>query len=171
MIAFHGALFIILKTSAELMAQARGWASKAGWTYLVLFLLAAFVTVAGEGHLLENYSRAPFLWIAPLWALVMIVGALIYHSRGRVGHAFLASSFSIIALMSMAGVGLFPRLVPSLGASGLDLTAENASSSMLTLRTMLIVALIGMPLVIGYTLWVYRAFAGKVDPEAESGGY
>ena len=40
----------------------------------------------------------------------------------------------------------------------------NASSSPLTLKTMLILAIIGMPIVIGYTVWTYRTFKGKVTP-------
>ena len=36
-----------------------------------------------------------------------------------------------------------------------------SSSSELTLQTMLILALIGMPLVLGYTIWLYKAFSGK----------
>jgi cytochrome d ubiquinol oxidase subunit II len=171
MVAFHGALFIVLKTSGELMSAARGWASKAGWVYLILFLVAVAVSMVSQGHLLENYNRIPILWIVPVLPLVMILGALIYHRREHPGRAFVASSLSILGLMSMAAVGLFPRLVPALGAPELSLTASNASSSALTLQTMLVIALIGMPLVIGYTIWVYRAFGGKVDLEAESGGY
>ena len=45
---------------------------------------------------------------------------------------------------------------------------SNASSSKLTLTVMLIIALVGMPFVIGYTIYVYRAFRGKVKLE---GGY
>jgi cytochrome bd-type quinol oxidase subunit 2 len=36
---------------------------------------------------------------------------------------------------------------------------------------MLIIALFGMPLVIGYTAWVYWAFKGKVDPRHDSSHY
>jgi len=31
-----------------------------------------------------------------------------------------------------------------------------------TLKVMLIIALSGMPVVLGYTVWVYRLFGGKV---------
>jgi hypothetical protein len=41
------------------------------------------------------------------------------------------------------------------------LTAFNASSSRLTLITMSIIAVIGMPLVLGYTVHIYRVFRGK----------
>jgi cytochrome d ubiquinol oxidase subunit II len=37
----------------------------------------------------------------------------------------------------------------------------------LTLKIMLIIALVGMPLVVGYTVFAYRVFKGKVEPGGE----
>ena len=44
----------------------------------------------------------------------------------------------------------------------MSLTVSNAASSPLTLKVMFIIALIGMPAVIGYTIFAYRVFKGKV---------
>ncbi|MFO7609655.1 MAG: cytochrome d ubiquinol oxidase subunit II [Candidatus Krumholzibacteriia bacterium] len=49
-----------------------------------------------------------------------------------------------------------------------EVTAYNAASSQLTLRTMLILAGIGMPLVLGYTFHIYRVFRGKVELDSMS---
>ena len=65
-------------------------------------------------------------------------------------------------------ISLFPRLVPSLTDLNNSLTIYNASSTERTLFTMLIIALIGMPFVIGYTIFIYRAFKGKVRLGEES---
>ncbi|HEX15747.1 MAG TPA: hypothetical protein ENF44_01295, partial [Deltaproteobacteria bacterium] len=43
----------------------------------------------------------------------------------------------------------------------LSLTIYNASSSALTLKVMLIIALVGMPVVIGYTIYAYRSISGQ----------
>jgi cytochrome d ubiquinol oxidase subunit II len=83
--------------------------------------------------------------------------------KGNPRRAFLFSALSIVALMATAGASLFPRLVPALGAPELSLTAFNSSSSELTLTTMLILALIGMPIVIAYTAWVHKKFAYKIQ--------
>ena len=72
-------------------------------------------------------------------------------------------------MMGLVGASLFPNLVPALGSPEWSLTAANASSSPLTLTVMLIMALVGMPLVVGYTAFVYKTFKGKVD--LEKGGY
>jgi cytochrome d ubiquinol oxidase subunit II len=99
----------------------------------------------------------------PALALVFIVLVGIFIIKGNPRKAFLFSVLSIIALMATAGASLFPRLVPALGAPELSLTVFNASSSELTLTTMLILALIGMPLVLAYTIWVHRKFAYKIN--------
>ena len=44
-----------------------------------------------------------------------------------------------------------------------SLTVANASSTERTLTTMLVIAGIGMPLVLGYTFFIYRTFKGKVE--------
>ena len=66
------------------------------------------------------------------------------------------------AMVGAAAVSLYPRLVPSRTDLTYSLTAYDASSSDRTLLVMLVIALIGMPLVIGYTAFVYRAFKGRV---------
>jgi cytochrome d ubiquinol oxidase subunit II len=171
MIAFQGALYTAIKGSRDLESRARGWATGAGYAYLALFVVASIVTIATQAHLLENYRNVVVLWAVPGLVLAFIVGAIVFHRRGEAGRAFLSSSLSIAAIWGLVGCGLFPRLVPALGAPDLSLTLANASSGDLTLKAMLVIALLGMPLVIGYTIWVYRAFKGKVDLGHESSHY
>ncbi|HEX15784.1 MAG TPA: hypothetical protein ENF44_01480 [Deltaproteobacteria bacterium] len=54
----------------------------------------------------------------------------------------------------------FPNLVRATEPA-LSLTIYNASSSALTLKVMLIIALVGMPVVVGYAIYAYRVFWGK----------
>jgi cytochrome d ubiquinol oxidase subunit II len=171
MLAFHGALYMVIKGSGDLEERARGWVGPAGALYLVLFLVASVVTVTTQGHLLDNYRAHPLLWAIPVAVLSFIGGALFLHRNGEAGRAFLCSSLSIAAIWGLVGAGLFPKLVPALGAPELSLTVVNASSGGLTPKAMFIIALLGMPLVIGYTIWVYRAFKGKVDVSQESAHY
>ena len=68
----------------------------------------------------------------------------------------------IAAMMTLAAAGLFPRLLPSLNDPSRTLTIYNSSSSHLTLQTMLVIAVLGMPCVIAYTAIIHRIFRGKV---------
>jgi cytochrome d ubiquinol oxidase subunit II len=171
MLAFHGALYVVIKGSGDLEERARGWAGLAGFLYLALFLIAAVVTVATQGHLLDNYRAFPLLWVLPVAVLSFISGALFLHRNGEPGRAFLCSSLSIAAIWAQVGAGLFPKLVPALGAPELSLTLANATSGEMTLKVMLIIALLGMPVVVGYTIWMYWAFKGKVDVAHEGAHY
>ena len=55
----------------------------------------------------------------------------------------------------------FPNLVRATEPA-LSLTIYNASSSALTLKVMLIIALVGMPVVIGYTIYAYKYFGARL---------
>ena len=101
-------------------------------------------------------------------ALVAIVMIGVLNWRGLPRKAFALSSVSIFALMVLWGAAIFPDLVPALGRPDSSLVATTASSSDLTLKTMLIVVAIVMPFIIVYTAWVYRAFGGPVKPGDEA---
>ncbi len=171
MLAFHGANFIVLKAPGDLALRARGWSLTMGVVYLALFIAASIVTIATQGHLMENFSFAPVLWLIPVLTLLAIAAAQLFGKKDKPGKAFLFSSISIAGMMGITGAALFPRLVPALGNPQLSLTAANSSSSELTLKTMFILAIIGVPIVLAYTIWVYKAFAGKVDVDNESNHY
>ncbi len=171
MLAFHGANYIVLKAPGDLAERAGRWALGAGIVYVVLFMAAAMTTVGTQPHLVENYNASPVLHLIPFLGLFSIIASILMGRRGQSGKAFLFSSLSIAGMWGTTGAALFPRLVPALGNPELSLTAANSSSSELTLKTMFILALIGVPIVLGYTIWVYRAFAGKVDIEQESNHY
>jgi cytochrome d ubiquinol oxidase subunit II len=79
------------------------------------------------------------------------------------GAAFFASSATIMLVTFTGIVGLFPNLIPSRLDPSYSLTAFNASSSPYTLKIMTVVALVFVPVVIGYQVWVYRVFRHKVD--------
>jgi cytochrome d ubiquinol oxidase subunit II len=87
----------------------------------------------------------------------------------RFGSALIASSAMIAGMMGLSALSLFPRLVPSSKSLESSLTAFGHSSSQHTLGVMLIIALIGMPFVIGYTAFIYRVFKGQI--EVQSDGY
>jgi cytochrome bd ubiquinol oxidase subunit II len=93
--------------------------------------------------------------------LAELVGLPLVLRTSRSGLAFLVSATAIVAQVALVGISLYPNLVPSLDEAARSLTIANASSSEHTLIAMLVIALIGMPLVIGYTIFIYRTFRGK----------
>ncbi len=68
----------------------------------------------------------------------------------------------MIALMTLFGLEMFPHLVLSNPEIANSLTIYNAASSPKTLGIMLTIALIGVPVVLTYTVSIYWIFRGKV---------
>jgi cytochrome d ubiquinol oxidase subunit II len=157
----QGAAWLCLKTEGELRERARA-AARVAWVALLLAWAAVTAfSIPAAPHLWQAFA-APAAWLAPLAmlaALAVFPGAL---RRRRAGLAFAASSLAIAALLGIMGRGLYPYLVPALGALPGGLTVYNSSSSALTLKTMLVIALTGMPLVLAYTIFIYRRFRGPV---------
>jgi len=83
-------------------------------------------------------------------------------TRGRDFQAFLSSCATMICLMTLFGVGMYPNLVYSLPNPENSLTIANAASSQKTLRIMLTIATIGIPIVLAYSVSIYWIFRGKV---------
>jgi len=66
-------------------------------------------------------------------------------------------------------VGPFPNLMPKSLDAGYTLTIFNSSSSPYTLKIMTVVALVFVPIVIAYKIWVYRIFRAPVTVEEVMG--
>jgi len=157
MFALHGALYLAIKTGGETQLKARRWAAQAWRVYAVLFFVAAGWTASCY---LRNGVVLPFvLATAAVVALTLIRS---YNSKGEDLKAFLASCASIALVMLSVVAVLFPNLVIATNDPALSLTIFNASSSLRTLSVMLVIALLGMPVVIGYTIFIHRIFKGKV---------
>ena len=59
-------------------------------------------------------------------------------------------------------IGLYPDMLPSSLDPLYSVTVAGAASSNLTLTIMLVLALIFVPVVIAYQVWVNHMFRGKV---------
>lgn len=165
MIATHGALYLAWKGEGRLAAKARATAQGVWSLYLALAVVVMVMAAVFYPHLTRNYRMAPALWLVPLFTLGVIFATGAFNLQRRGAAAFFSSALAIAALLGTLALTLFPTLVPALNPA-LTLTVRNSSSSHLSLLAMLIITLIGMPIVIGYTAWVYRAFGGRIGEES-----
>jgi len=162
MFTMHGALYMTMKSDGALKARMEQWASKAWIVTFALYVVVTILSMFVSPFLFEGVFRNPLVWIL----FILYFGSMIFipvaMKSGKPGRAFLYSSVSIASVIGLAAAGLFPKLVPSSTDLLYSLTIYNASSTPRTLTVMLVIALIGMPLVIGYTIFIYRVFKGKV---------
>ena len=74
------------------------------------------------------------------------------------------SGLAIAGIILSVGASMFPFIVPSSTHLPSALTVWDASSSHLTLFIMLVCAVVFVPIILGYTAWVYSVIWGKVRP-------
>ncbi len=190
MLLMHGAAYAAFKADVSLSARAGKVASAAALSFVVLYLAAGVWLAFGipavaitsivsgtapsnpllkhaaiQGHWFAGLALHPAFWIAPALALAAALANFALSSAKRHFAAFLASSLVCAGTILSVGFALFPFLVPSSLDANSSLTVWDASSSKTTLGLMLVVVLIFMPLVIGYTAWVYRVLRGRVTLE------
>ncbi len=169
MFVTHGAIYLMGKTSGAVAERARKWAL-IGWS--ALLVLAVLTTIAARWAAPARFQNKPALvWALPALALLFMAATRILLARHRPGWAFLTSALTIATLMGIFGAACYPYLLPALNTVNIagyqGLSIHNASASALTLLTMLIIALIGVPIMLAYTAYIYRAFRGKVVLEEE----
>jgi len=83
----------------------------------------------------------------------------------RAGPALMASCLVPTGTILTAGFALFPFLLPSSENPNHSLTVWDASSSAMTLRIMFWAVVLFLPLVLGYTAWVFRVLRGRITLE------
>ena len=155
----HGALWLAVKTQGDLRQRALDAAAvtwKALLVIAVLFLAFSWV----KTDLYDNYMKYPYLWIIPIVAVGALLATRTFIITGQEIKAWISSAITIVFITFFGVAGLFPRLLPSSISNEYHVTIWNASSSELTLKIMLGVALVMVPIVIAYQTWVYL-FLGK----------
>lgn len=157
----HGALWLCIKTTEDLFNRSVKMANLL-WPVLaaviVLFTIYSYVAT----RLFENYIHYPALFIVVLLIPVSLAGVKFFLIKNAYFKAWISSALTIISVTFFGIVGLFPKMIPSSIDVAHSLTAHNSSSSPLTLKIMLIVVILFIPIVIGYQAWAYSLFRGKI---------
>jgi len=160
-IVLQGATWLGLKATGDLHDRVRRVRSALLVAFAVLFALATAATAFLVPDAFANAVSGPVGW---LFIVLTIAGAILVRvgSRGNDRLAFYGSSLAGVGMIGIWAASIFPELVPSTGPGG-PLTIANSASSPLTLTTMLIIALIGVPLVLFYFYLIYKTYAGRID--------
>lgn len=164
----HGAIYVVMKTEGEFHDKARAWVKNSIIFFVIMYVLLTMATMLYAPRMVENFKVHPVLFLVPVAQLLIIanIPREIYHKQDFL--AFLSSSVAIVLFMFLFGFGVFPDMVYSNPIPENTLTIYNASSSPKTLQTMFIIALIGMPIVLAYTISIYWIFRGKVKIDDHS---
>ena len=160
--AFHGALFLGIRTRGELEERSRRWATRLALpaALLVLGYLAWTYANARSAH-----EKGIVPGIIPIAAICLPFAAGAFARRGRLAAAFTATAVSILLITLTLFLNLYPRVIVSSTSNAFSPTIFTTSSSHYTLTVMTVVALIFTPLVLLYQSWTYWVFRGRLGDE------
>jgi cytochrome bd ubiquinol oxidase subunit II len=161
-VAAHGAYYIALKTDEDLGRRARGFALICWPLQFFLTCISLVATYFIRPDIVTNYENHKVGMLIPM-AVAASLGIMLWaNPKGKEKLAFLASSLYITAMLLGAAFALYPVVLPARDHL-YDLTIYNTAAASHGLKVGLVWWALAAALAIGYFVFVYRKFRGKVS--------
>jgi cytochrome d ubiquinol oxidase subunit II len=167
--ALLGSTWLIIKTEGGLQADARRWAGRALLCVAVFLAAVSLATLFVHPLIAErwgfvdgriDWSRALRLAPAPLLGVVGVVGLTAALRRGSRGWPFPAAALVFLSGYLGLAADFFPYAVPY------AVTFRQAASTDDALGLILVGVAVLLPVILGYTVFVYWLFRGRVSLDA-----
>lgn len=158
----HGAIYGVLKTEGELQKTIKSWVNNTIIFFVITYVTTTMATLIYVPHMIDSFKEQPLFFVVAMLNMLAIANIPREIYKGNELRAFVSSAASIAALLALFAIGIFPNIVASTIKPEYSLTVFNAASSQKTLEIMFIMALIGIPFVLAYTISIYWIFRGKV---------
>lgn len=191
MILTQGATYLQMRTVGELHVRSRLAAQISSLVMMICFVLAGVWVMKGidgyvvtsvldhnaasnpmgkevvreAGAWLVNFNQTPLLWSIPALGVALPLLTILCSRMEKGAWAFLFSSLTLACVILTAGVAMFPFIMPSSTVPAVSLTMWDTTSSLLTLKTMTVAAIIFVPLILAYTTWCYYKMFGRLTKE------
>jgi len=164
----HGAIYLLLKTEGKLFVKLTYFLKRAMIFFMVAFGITTLYTLIYIPHLSDDFKADPVLFIVPLLTFLSIANVPRLASKKKFGWAFFFSALTISLSLVLVAIELYPVLLFSTIDPQFNIDVYNAAASIKTLKIMMTIVAIGAPLVLAYTVFVYRTFWGKVKLDETS---
>jgi cytochrome d ubiquinol oxidase subunit II len=169
--ALLGAGWLVWRTDGELQAKARrwGWIATAATAGLLAVVSLATLVVHPRIATRWGFEHVSTTWfvhdrLIPLLAIPLIglvgLAVVAWGLRGRQATALIGAYLVFLSGYIGLAVGFFPNIVPY------DMDFRQAANADNALSLMLVGVGILLPVILGYTVWVYWLFRGKVGAHA-----
>ena len=162
-LSLHGAHWVALKTDGDLQQRVRKASLILSPALLVLTLLSLIATLSIRPEVLRNFKLAPIGYIIPLAVFGSVVLMFLFTRRGNDKGAFLASSTYLTMMLVGVAFALYPIILPASTGEQFNLTIANSVTSAYAMKVALVWWTFGIIIALGYFVYVYRMFKGKVS--------
>ena len=162
-LAIHGASWIILKTNSTVNQQLKSVISKLNIVLVVLTFFSLGIWQLINPNSLDNFFAHPYLIAFPLLYFGGLIGMFFQKKFSKDIHRFYLSTAIITGGITSSLASMFPVILPSTNAVNPDLTIYNTSASEYGLSVAITWGIIGVILIIGYTIVQRRLTSGKID--------
>jgi cytochrome d ubiquinol oxidase subunit II len=157
----HGAIFLALRTKAELEVRSRTIAVTVTPVAAVVTLAFLAWTLVDQGD--RGGVEVASAVLAVVAGLAVVAAALLVRLDQR--WAFAATTGAIVGLFAALFVDLYPNAMVSSTDTAFDLGLADAASSSYTLKVMTVVTVALLPFVLLYQAWTYWVFRHRVGAE------
>jgi len=164
----HGSLYVTLKTEGDVNERARKVVSVL-WPVLVAVTLVSLVaTLYVRPELLDNYKMVPVGFAIPVLVFGALAAMLRYHRSKHEKSAFISSCLYLAGMLGGAAFAVYPNVLPASTGERYSLTIYNTMTGSYAMHVALVWWIFGIVIAIGYFVFLFRMFKGKVS---EAGGY
>jgi cytochrome d ubiquinol oxidase subunit II len=165
--AFHGAVFLTLRTLGDLRRRAE---RAARLLSVPAALVAAGFLVWTVAVAVDRNAKSVFPPALPAAVGITALGlAVAFVLAGWNGRAFAMTALGAVSLVATLFTSLYPRVMVSSPGFENSLTVDGAASSHYALQVMSVVALICVPAVLLYQGWTYYVFRRRLGGEPVGG--
>lgn len=161
---FHGASFLMLRTSGELYHRAK----RAAFTMAPVVVGIFFVFIVMmyyETDVVRRLGLDP--GPIPLLAWLSVIGTWAFVRRGHDKWAFISSGLAIMLGTVSMFLAMFPDVMISSLNSHWNLTIYNAASNPYSLQVMSIMAAVMLPIIVAYQAWSYWIFRRRLTDDTK----
>ncbi|MGH9500489.1 MAG: cytochrome d ubiquinol oxidase subunit II [Terriglobales bacterium] len=165
----HGALYVVTKTDGDLNLRARKVALLMWPVQVLLTVFSLIATYSIRPQVMNNYREHPIGMLIPLLVLASLAAMFWATSKRQEKPAFAASAVYIVSMLVGAAFALYPVVLPASTDPSYSLTISNSAAAHHGLVVGMTWWAIGFVLALGYFVFIFRMFRGKV--RLEGGGY
>ncbi|WP_195155555.1 cytochrome d ubiquinol oxidase subunit II [Candidatus Protochlamydia phocaeensis] len=165
----HGSIYVLMKTEGEFHDKMRSRTNPCIIFFIICYAVTTMATLIYMPHMVQAFHDRPVFFVIAVINLLAVANIPREIYLGRDARAFLSSCVNMVCLLALYAIGTYPNVIRSFDRPDeLSLTIYNSASSLRTLENLFLIALIGVPLVLSYTIAIYYIFRGKVKIDPHS---